>query len=1183
MMIPTFLSGLFGFLFLLQHCTGQDVIPNIEISDRDIKKDSVFYTVNCTLVGIPSECAYFMYLNYTDLNKTDLHMKIDLLSNCDFIGRPCSFQCDSGRTFTLKFSRKGENIHPINSMYTSYTINVPESTGTDVVLFEFSQDMIQRSDCYSSDFLVFFLLQTYKDVFEIRGTPPLLYLKSRLDYEKSQEYNITVMAILYDQNATTEFIINVEDVDDMDPEFINAPYSLNVTENDTSSVSKCHQTTPPVLAEDRDKGQGQQNLTYSIASGSTDIFDIDNKTGCILLKSVLMWKKSHPNMYHLTIKATQDNDIDRYATSSVNVYVIDTNNHRPKFSQSYQAVIDEHARAGSYVIQVQAQDGDEGVFGEISYAVTNSDGLFTIDNKTGVITVENSTGLDRETFPNITLEVQAIDVEANEVGDTTTVVIDLNDVNDHTPMFMKNYTFHISSTDTAQVSAEDEDIGGNGRVSYELSLVPPSSDVKINHNNGTIYFTDIHIDELTFFVTACDNPEILNSRRCSFTRVQAFLNGTIAGSMVKNMSVAENSPPDTVVGSIDINGATFSILEQDVPFGIGKDKFVRTTTSTLDREKTSHYTFTVTVTGKVLINITVNVEVLDVNDNPPLFDDPEYKFGIPSDNSPLGIVHATDADLGENSNISYSFQPLFVANKYFTIDSRSGEITLSGTTIPAYQASFQLAVLAFDNGFPQMQSLCSVYISRITTTGNYTVSIGTTLSENELKSRVKDLERDIGNILNLTIKANVPTSVSQRTAVTLEPRAVLEISATYKNGTRVPGKELQRVVLIHLSEIEALWAKNNDPIPTSSDNTNVSEIALIVVAGVMLLGALIAVIVLFVKWRQYKAQEKLLRLNESLTRRSSLYESQEIKVRMDDETSDYNDSLNTQDLETYDNGQRPVGDLHAFENPVYKGGDTDETKVKAQAINEALLSLNDLSDRLEEEEPKEDYDVSGSQNVSNLDQNGTGNDSGRHTDDLNTYDTVEPVKHTNSNPYENIAFEDEFPNTSGFAGLKIDGKMIKSSGEGHEEDVVIEDTDFAVDDVILSGADDIPEDEPDVDYHLKQVRFANRVVNADTNIAEELKPDQSEIEKGVNKKEHPVNGDLDNDDTDDDKAFLIKAGDNDEYENDTDFRVDRADTSIRMDEEINSPIDFLKSDDNVVDAGEDSGTFVFGEEETTAL
>ncbi|XP_069128783.1 uncharacterized protein [Argopecten irradians] len=88
-----------------------------------------------------------------------------------------------------------------------------KSTGTDVALFEFKQNIVRRNDCYLNNYGIWFTIQTHQDLFEVRGsTPQGLYLKSRLDYEKIREYSITVLAtLLFEQNDTAEFIINVED------------------------------------------------------------------------------------------------------------------------------------------------------------------------------------------------------------------------------------------------------------------------------------------------------------------------------------------------------------------------------------------------------------------------------------------------------------------------------------------------------------------------------------------------------------------------------------------------------------------------------------------------------------------------------------------------------------------------------------------------------------------------------------------------------------------------------------------------------------------------------------------------------------------------------------------------------------------------------------------------------------
>ncbi|PNJ59303.1 PCDHB8 isoform 1 [Pongo abelii] len=76
----------------------------------------------------------------------------------------------------------------------------------------------------------------------------------------------------------------------------------------------------------------------------------------------------------------------------------------------------------------------------------------------------------------------------------------------------------------------------------------------------------------------------------------------------------------------------------------------------------------------------VYIEVLDVNDNAPEFEQPFYRVQI-SEDSPVGFlvvkVSATDADTGVNGEISYSlFQASDEIGKTFKVDFLTGEIRL---------------------------------------------------------------------------------------------------------------------------------------------------------------------------------------------------------------------------------------------------------------------------------------------------------------------------------------------------------------------------------------------------------------------------------------------------------------------------------------------------------------------------
>ncbi|XP_062941291.1 protocadherin beta-8 [Cynocephalus volans] len=93
----------------------------------------------------------------------------------------------------------------------------------------------------------------------------------------------------------------------------------------------------------------------------------------------------------------------------------------------------------------------------------------------------------------------------------------------------------------------------------------------------------------------------------------------------------------------------------------------------------------------------VYIEVLDVNDNAPEFEQPLYRVRIPED-SPIGFlivtVSATDVDIGVNGEISYSlFQASDEISKTFEINPSTGEIRLKKQldfeTIQSYEVNIE--------------------------------------------------------------------------------------------------------------------------------------------------------------------------------------------------------------------------------------------------------------------------------------------------------------------------------------------------------------------------------------------------------------------------------------------------------------------------------------------------------------
>ena len=101
--------------------------------------------------------------------------------------------------------------------------------------------------------------------------------------------------------------------------------------------------------------------------------------------------------------------------------------------------------SGTEIIKVKATDSDEGEFGQVTYEIT--DPSFAIDPIDGTVTVVNADFLDRESNPEITLQIVAKDVAPNSKTTSVPLNITVTDVNDNAPRFKKKVRNSISSRD----------------------------------------------------------------------------------------------------------------------------------------------------------------------------------------------------------------------------------------------------------------------------------------------------------------------------------------------------------------------------------------------------------------------------------------------------------------------------------------------------------------------------------------------------------------------------------------------------------------------------------------------------------------------------------------------------------------------------------------------------------------
>uniref|UniRef100_A0A8B9M8G4 Cadherin domain-containing protein n=1 Tax=Accipiter nisus TaxID=211598 RepID=A0A8B9M8G4_9AVES len=409
----------------------------------------------------------------------------------------------------------------------------------------------------------------------------------------------------------------------------------------------------------------------------------------------------------------------------VNVTVQDINDNPPVFSQTlYQARVPEDAPVGASVLQVAAADADEGDGaggGEGAGSLP-----FEVDPESGVIRIRER--LDYETRQQYSLTVQAVD---RGVPALTSLVIFVNDINDHPPVFGQSvYRVNISEevplgSYVRGLSATDRDSGLNGGTAGHAAGTSISSGLDRETASQVVLNISARdqgvqpkFSYAQLVVTILD----VNDNKPRFSQPEGY-----------QVSLAENSPSGTELlvlsatdGDLGDNGT--------VPVGpssVTPRRFFRldpvsgklSTISQLDREEQAHFSLQVLATdlgSPPLSSIArVNVSLLDVNDNSPVFYPVQY-FAHIQENEPAGTyvttVSATDPDLGPNGTVKYSISAGDTSR--FQVHGQTGVITTKIALDREEKTAYQLQIVATDGGHLQSQNQAIVTITVLDTQDN---------------------------------------------------------------------------------------------------------------------------------------------------------------------------------------------------------------------------------------------------------------------------------------------------------------------------------------------------------------------------------------------------------------------------------------------------------------------------------
>ncbi|NXD64577.1 PCD23 protein, partial [Eolophus roseicapillus] len=460
----------------------------------------------------------------------------------------------------------------------------------------------------------------------------------------------------------------------------------------------------------------------------------------------------------LTVSARDGGGLPSATNAAVTVNILQTALAPAIFERSrYAFSVPEDAPEDSPVGTVKAREPSNSLEA-VSYRISSGDphGRFSIDPQFGIIRTQKQ--LDHETQSVVVLTVQS-QLGNSPVYSSTQVNISVIDINDNPPVFLtrsdKVTISHTQPPGTAVyiAHAEDKDSGLNGAIKYSIAS-RQSNPFSIDPSLGVVNLTrTVFADkqqEYTLHIAAedCGRPPLTSLLMLTVIIEEQKMGPTLVfQNLVYQVEISEATSPGARIlqvkaHSLDLHSVTSKLtysLEPSmdaIAFGINSDTGWLYLRKHLNYECTQILSFRALVSTSEDENLRHNastsviVNVLDENDNPPVFMHESYFFEMDENPVPRGVVGtitAVDKDSGRNGQLSYF---LLSDGKYFKMNSNtvlayvkyltpfllrflcsSGEIINWVALDREKQAHHQLTVLVTDHGSPRLNATAAVYIT----------------------------------------------------------------------------------------------------------------------------------------------------------------------------------------------------------------------------------------------------------------------------------------------------------------------------------------------------------------------------------------------------------------------------------------------------------------------------------------
>ena len=279
--------------------------------------------------------------------------------------------------------------------------------------------------------------------------------------------------------------ITVTDFNDGTPFFLNQNLAFAIIE-DTVENNYTGQIIITLTGNDSDIGLNGE-FTFRIDNGNSGGSFSLSSDG--VLTRLLSIDRETFDDFNLTIAIVDKGTPQLSSSMIIYIDITDTNDHTPIFSNiTYTFSTFENSVLTTVIGNVGATDQDEGTNRMIVYVIPNNTIPFSVDPSTGMLSV--SSILDRETQDVYSFDIEGYDGGVHPRTGTTTVIVNILDVNDNQPYFIaKSYDFTIpenfpNNATFDLVVGTDSDIAPNNVLYYHV--LSGSNHTMVGLNSGLL-------------------------------------------------------------------------------------------------------------------------------------------------------------------------------------------------------------------------------------------------------------------------------------------------------------------------------------------------------------------------------------------------------------------------------------------------------------------------------------------------------------------------------------------------------------------------------------------------------------------------------------------------------------------------------------------------------------------------